>query len=125
MPLLLVVAVCTFSCAGLGLVTAALALRVRETAVLTNLVFGALVLFAGVNLPLSDMPDWMAAAARWLPLTHGIGAARSVAAGVPLSDIASSLMAEVGLGLLYIGIGLAMLAWLEREARRKATLDAY
>jgi len=125
LPLLLVIAVCTFSCAGLGLVTAALALRVRETAVLTNIVFAVLILFAGVNVSLSDMPDWMADAARWMPLTHGIAAARAIAAGMSVSDIGSGLATEAGLGLLYIAIGLGMLAWFEREARRRATLEAY
>jgi ABC-2 type transport system permease protein len=122
-PLVLVVAVATFACTGLGLVTAALALRVRETAVLANVVFGLLMIFAGVNVPLSILPDWMAAAANWMPLTHGIGAAREVAAGRPLADTTPALAAEAGLGILYTGIGLVMLAFFERESRRRATLD--
>ena len=39
-----------FSCTGLGLVTAALAMRVRETAVLSNIFFGVLLIFCGVNV---------------------------------------------------------------------------
>ncbi len=124
-PLILVIAVSTFSCAGLGMVTAALALRVRETAVLTNVVFAILILFAGVNVPLDDLPGWMAAAAGWMPMTHGIAAAHAVAAGVPLSDVSGNLVREAGLGLLYVAVGLALLAWFEREARRRATLEAY
>jgi len=122
-PLALVVAVATFSCTGLGLVTAALALRVRETAVLANVVFGILMIFAGVNVPLDTLPSWMGSIAAWLPLTHGIAAAREVAAGASLSSIRTGLFVEAGLGALYIGIGLAMLAWFEREARRRATLE--
>ncbi len=122
-PLAVVVAVATFSCTGLGLVTAALALRVRETAVLANVVFGILMIFAGVNVPLDALPSWMASFAGWLPLTHGIAAAREVAAGASLASIRPDLFIEAGLGALYIGIGLAMLAWFEREARRRATLE--
>jgi len=122
-PLAVVVAVATFSCTGLGLVTAALALRVRETAVLANVVFGILMIFAGVNVPLDALPSWMGSIAVWLPLTHGIAAAREVAAGASLSSIRTDLFVEAGLGALYIGIGLAMLAWFEREARRRATLE--
>ena len=85
-PLALVVAVATFSCTGLGLLTAAIALRVRESAVLSNMVFGILLIFAGVNVPLAALPAWMAAVAHWLPLTHGIAAARQVAAGRPLAN---------------------------------------
>ncbi|HZN73181.1 MAG TPA: ABC transporter permease [Micromonosporaceae bacterium] len=124
-PLALVVAVATFGCTGLGLVTAALALYVRETAVLTNIAFGVLLIFAGVNVPLAAMPGWMVAVAEWLPLTHGIAAARQVAAGAGWADVRSDLVAEAGLGLLYVAIGLAMLAFFERESRRRSTLDTY
>ena len=51
-PLALVVLVCAFSCTGLGLITAALGLRVRETAVLANIIFGLLLIFTGANVPL-------------------------------------------------------------------------
>ena len=52
LPLAVVVAVASFSCTGLGLVSAALALRVRETAVLVNIVFAVLLIFSGANIPL-------------------------------------------------------------------------
>jgi len=122
-PLALVVAVATFSCTGLGLVTAALGLRVRETAVLANVVFGVLMIFAGVNVPLTSMPAWMASAAEWMPLTHGIAAARDVAGGRPLADTVPALAAEAGLGIVFTGIGLVMLAYFEHESRRRATLE--
>jgi ABC-2 type transport system permease protein len=124
-PLALVVAVATFSCTGLGLVTAGIALRVREEAVLSNVVFGVLLIFSGVNVAVADLPAWMGQISPWLPLTHGIEAARQVAAGAPVSQIANLLYAEIGLGLLYVAAGLLLLAVLERESRRLSTLDAY
>jgi ABC-2 type transport system permease protein len=78
-----------------------------------------------VNVPLSSLPAWMSSVANWLPLTHGIAAARRLAAGGQLSDIGADLLAEMSLGALYAGLGLALLAWLERESRRKSTLDTY
>jgi len=78
-----------------------------------------------VNVPLAAMPGWMVAVAEWLPLTHGIAAARQVAAGAGWADVRSDLVAEAGLGLLYVAIGLAMLAFFERESRRRSTLDTY
>lgn len=121
--LVLVVAVSSFACTGLGLSNAALALRVRETAVLSNILFGVLLIFAGVNVPLDKLPGWMAAIAHWLPMTHGIDAARRVAAGASLADVHRDLLAEAGIGVLYAAIGLALLALFERESRRRATLD--
>ena len=102
LPLLAVVAVASFSCTGLGLATAALAMRVRETAVLSNLLFGILLIFCGVNVPLSAMPAWMGAVAAWLPMTHGIAAARGIAGGAAWSDVAGLVGRELAVGLLYV-----------------------
>ena len=77
-----------------GWLTAALALRVRETAVLSNIIFGILLIFCGVNVPLSAMPAWMGAVAAWLPLTHGIAAARGLAGGAAWSDVAGLVGTE-------------------------------
>ncbi|MGN6685983.1 MAG: ABC transporter permease [Actinomycetales bacterium] len=121
--LVLVVAVSSFACTGLGLVTAALALRVRETAVLSNLVMGVLLIFCGVNVALSALPDWMATLGRLLPLTHGIEAGRDLVRGQGWGQVAALLGDEALVGLVYVVIGLAMLAWFEVESRRRATLD--
>lgn len=124
-PLVLSVAVSTISCTGLGLAAAALALRVRETAVLTNIVFGVLLIFCGVNVPLGELPEWMRPISHSLPLTHGIAAARSSAAGRSFATVAADLRIELLLGVVYVALGLVMLAWFERESRRLATLEAY
>src|SRR3954454_6284816 len=75
-PLIVVLGVAAASCTGLGLVTAAIGLRVRETAVLSNVLFGTLLIFCGANVPLRTLPDCMVAVGHVLPLTHAIAAAR-------------------------------------------------
>jgi ABC-2 type transport system permease protein len=90
-PLAISVAISSFSCTGLGLLMAAVALRVRAVAVLANVVFGLLMIFAGVNVPLVSLPGWVAATGQWLPLTHGIRAARELSGGSGLSSIGSQL----------------------------------
>jgi ABC-2 type transport system permease protein len=122
LPLAAIIAVSAFACTGLGLVTAAVALRVRETAVLANIVFGVLLIFCGTNVALAAMPGWMAAVGRWLPLTHGIAAARKVAGGESLSSVAGLVGHEAAIGLLYVVIGMALLRFFEVESRRRATL---
>jgi ABC-2 type transport system permease protein len=123
LPLALVVAVASASCTGLGLVNAALGLRVRETAVLSNIIFGVLLVFCGVNVPLDSLPGWMSAVAGWLPLTHAIAAARELAAGGTLGSVGGLVGHEIGLGMLYGGLGLVALRLLEVEGRRRATLE--
>jgi ABC-2 type transport system permease protein len=85
--------------------------------------FGVLLVFCGVNVALDALPDWMAAVGQWLPLTHAIEAARELAAGASLGDVAGLIGTEVGLGLAYGGIGLLALRLLEVEGRRRATLE--
>ncbi len=121
--LVLISAVAAFACTGLGLVTAAIALRVRETATMSNVVFGILLIFCGVNVPLAALPGWMASVGNALPLTHAIDAARDVAAGAALADVGSALAAEAALGTAYLVLGLVMLRVLEIQSRQHATLE--
>lgn len=123
LPLGLVVLVAAASCTGMGLANAALGLRVRETAVMSNVLFGVLLIFCGANIPLDAMPGWMAAIASWMPLTHAIEAARGLAAGGTLGSVAGLIGQEVALGLLYGAAGLVALRLLEAEGRRRATLE--
>ena len=123
LPLGLVVAIAAASCTGMGLANAALGLRVRETAVMSNVLFGLLLIFSGANIPVDALPAWMEATARWLPLTHAIEAARGIAAGATLGDVSGLIGRELGLGVLYGAAGLVALRLLEVEGRRKATLE--
>lgn len=120
---LVVVVITSASCTGLGLAMGAICLRVRGGAVLGNIFFCVLLVFSGVNVGRDQLPGWMAAIGGWLPLSHGIEAARRVADGARLADVGGLLARELGVGVLYTVIGLALLAWFERESRRTASLD--
>jgi ABC-2 type transport system permease protein len=121
-PLALVVLVATFSCTGLGLINAGLGLRIRETSVLSNILVGILLIFCGANVPVSSLPGWMSSLSSWIPLTHAIEAARVVADGGSLDSVGGLLGRELGVGLLYALLGLAIIRYLERQSRRHATL---
>jgi ABC-2 type transport system permease protein len=122
-PLAVAIAITSFACTGLGLVNAALGLRWRETAVLSNFFVYFLLLFAGVNVPLDLLPGWLETAAQGLPVTHGVQAARDVVGGSSLSEVSGLLAAEALVGLVYTLLGLAMLRLFELAARRGATLE--
>ena len=104
-PLALVVLVASLSCTGLGLVNAALSLRIRENAVLSNVVFGFLLIFTGANVPLDELPGWMSSAAQGMPFTHAITAAQLL------------------VGAIYGLAGYGLLRWFEVQSRRYATLE--
>lgn len=119
----LVIFISTFSCTGLGLVTAAIGLRVRETAVLNNILFGLLLIFTGANVPLDELPGWMAAIGDRVPLTHGIEAARQVADGAGVGDVGGLLASEFAIGVVYTFVGYQLLRLMERESRKRASLQ--
>lgn len=123
LPLVVVVVIAAASCTGLGLLLAAVALRVRETAVLPNIVYGTMLIFGGVNAPLDRLPVWMQVVGNVLPLTHAIAAGRLVAAGRPLGDVGGLLAIEIGIGAAYALAGLGLLRLLETSSRRNATLE--
>jgi ABC-2 type transport system permease protein len=113
----------TFSCTGLGFITAGLGLRLRETAVLSNVVIGLLLVFCGADVPLSDLPHAMAEIARVLPLTHAIEAARDVAGGASVASVGGLLGREVLVGLVYATAGFGLIRFFESQSRRLATLE--
>ena len=67
----------------------------------------------------------MSAISRCLPLTHGIAAAREVANGATLSDVAGLLWTELAIAVAYGAGAFVLFRVLERESRRSALLDAY
>jgi ABC-2 type transport system permease protein len=122
-PLALVILIAAFSCTGLGLINAAISLRIRENAVLSNVIFGFLLIFTGANVPLEALPGWMSTAAQGMPFTHAIEAARKLAAGHGLGDVSGLLGAELLVGLIYGLAGFLLLRWFETLSRRYASLE--
>ena len=90
---------------------------------LSNIVMGVLLIFCGVNVALGSLPSWMQAVGRCLPLTHGIEAAREVAAGAGWSDVSGLVGTEAMIGVVYLVFGMLLLTYFERESRRTASLE--
>jgi ABC-2 type transport system permease protein len=117
------IAVAAFSCTGLGLMNAAVSLRVRENAVLSNVIFGFLLIFTGANVPLDELPGWMSAISQYLPFTHAIAAARELADGASFASVTDTLGTELLIGLGYLIAGYALLRAFEWQGRKHATLE--
>jgi ABC-2 type transport system permease protein len=123
-PLLaLVVAVGSLASTGLGLVMGAINLVYRDGATLGNVLFLVLLIFTGTNVALDDLPGWMAAIGRCLPLTHAIEAGRLLAAGAPWGEVSALVGTELLVGVVYLAIGLGAIRLFERLSRTGATLD--
>jgi ABC-2 type transport system permease protein len=119
----LAIAVSAFACTGLGLICAAIGLRVRETAVLNNVLFGLLLIFTGANVAVSELPNWMQWISNRVPLTHGIHAARRLADGASLADVSGLLATELAIGIVYTVVGYQAIRFMERESRKRASVQ--
>ena len=121
--LALIVLVSCASCTGLGLVTGAIGLRLRDVFTVANPVYFVMLLVCGVNIPLDALPGWLETLGRSLPMTHGIEAAREVADGAALADVAGLVWTELAIGLAYAFAAYFMLRFFEEEGRRRASLE--
>jgi ABC-2 type transport system permease protein len=119
----LAIAVSAFACTGLGLICAAIGLRVRETAVLNNVLFGLLLIFTGANVAVTELPEWMQWISNRIPLTHGIQAARQLADGASLADVSGLIATEFVIGIVYTVVGYQAIRLMERESRKRASVQ--
>jgi ABC-2 type transport system permease protein len=118
-----VVCVTAVSCTAFGMLLGSIGLRAKDFFFAANLAYFLMLLLCGVNIPLEVLPGWMEAIGRALPLTHGIAAAREVAAGAALADVAGLVRTELGIGAAYAAGAYLLFRLLERESRRRAVLD--
>lgn len=121
--LVVVVVVSTASCACFGLVIGSIGLRARDAVLYANLAYFAMLVFCGVNVPLDDLPGWMQAIGRALPLTHGIEAGRQVADGATLHEVRGLLGTELLIGLVYGLFAYGLFRLFELEGRRRASFE--
>ena len=101
-------------------------LRARDVFFGANLVYFLMLLLCGVNVAVDDLPGWLQPISNVLPMTHGIEAAREVAAGAPLADVSGLLVGvEAVIGLIYASVAYGLFRLFELEGRRHGTLETY
>ena len=66
---------------------------------------------------------YTAVAPNRVPLTHGVEAARRVANGATLGDVSRLLASEAAIGVVYTFLGYQVLRFMERESRKRASLQ--
>jgi len=119
------VGVISLSTAGLGLMFGSLSLIMRDVFVIANGVYYLLLVFCGINIPVSRLPEWAQLISTGLPLTRGVQAAREVVSGAGLAQVSGLLAGELAVGLVYALVGYSMFRWLEHQARRGGLQEAY
>jgi ABC-2 type transport system permease protein len=123
--LALATVISAFSCSALGLSIGAIGLRGRNVTALNNIALIVFLICTGANVPLQRLPGWLQATSTYLPLTHGIQAAREFLTGANIHQAGHLLLAELGVGVVYTLIGIVALKLFEFESRRTASLETF
>jgi len=121
LALVLVVTVCSTTAFAMGL--GAIGMRARDVFFSSNLAYYVMLLVCGVNVPFEELPGWVQSIGRSLPLTHGIEAARQVAAGASLSSVSGLVGAEAAVGAAWGVVAFCLFRLFEAESRRRASLE--
>lgn len=122
-PLVLVVLVSAFATTSFGMLLGSIGLRTKDILLISNLAYFLMWLFCGVNVPIDALPGWMQVVGEGLPVTHAVAAAREIVDGAQLGSVWGLILAEAGIGAVYLLAAFALFRVFEHEARRHATLE--
>ena len=123
--LVLVVVGTVTSCTALGMFLGSVGLRARDVFFASNLVYFLMLLVCGVNIPVDELPGWLEAIGRAVPLTHGIEAARAVADGQSFGAVDHLLWTELAIGAVFAALAFGLFRLFEVEGRRRASLETF
>lgn len=112
-----------FSIMAMGVLIGIFALITREIHMLLNIAYSSMLVLSGANIPVDQLPSVLRFISNIIPMTRSIKAARELMNGN--THIFSLLLGELLVGCAYIIIALLIYNFLERQARKGATIDAY
>ncbi|HFD40191.1 MAG TPA: ABC transporter permease [Anaerolineae bacterium] len=121
---LLVLLAGSLSFIGLGIVAAVMPLLFPERgAQMTHVLQAALLLLSGVYYPVSVLPTWMQAVARFSPATYVLEGVRAgLLHGAATADLWAYIWPLLLMGLVLIPLGVFVFGQAERYAKRTGRL---
>jgi ABC-2 type transport system permease protein len=121
---LVVIAVCSISLVGFGVVAAVMPLLSPEKGQqVTYIVSALLLLVSGVYYPVKVLPDWMQVIAQYSPVTYALeGSRAALQDGVGLSQLWGSIWPLLVMGVVFVPMGLFVFHLGESYAKRTGKL---
>lgn len=119
-----VLAVCSISLVGFGMVAAVMPLLSPEKGQQVTMIFGAiLLLVSGIYYPVDVLPGWMQALAKVSPVTYALrGVRAALLDGKGLGSLWGSLWPLLLMGAICVPLGLWVFQIGERYAKRTGRL---
>jgi ABC-2 type transport system permease protein len=123
---LLVLMLTTITFSSLGVISAAFTMVFKRGDPVHLFVGGISFLLGGVIFPVSEMPGWLQAVARLLPITHGLDGMRALLLqGRPLGAVGTQLLILTLFVALSLPLSLLCFQKAVNIARRDGTLLHY
>jgi ABC-2 type transport system permease protein len=121
---LVVLAVCSISLVGFGVVAAVMPLLSPEKGQqVTYIVSALLLLVSGVYYPVKVLPEWMQVIAQYSPVTYALeGSRAALQDGVGLSQLWGSIWPLLIMGAVFVPMGLFVFHLGESYAKRTGKL---
>lgn len=121
---LVVLAVCSVSLVGFGVVAAVMPLLSPEKGQqVTYIVSAVLLLVSGVYYEVDVLPGWMQAIARLSPVTYALNGIRdALLEGASMSSLWSSIRPLLVMGVIFVPLGLWVFHLGERYAKQTGKL---
>ena len=121
---LVVLAVCSISLVGFGVVAAVMPLLSPEKGQqVTYIVSALLLLVSGVYYPVKVLPEWMQVIAQFSPVTYALeGSRAALLGGVGLSQLWGSIWPLLLMGAVFVPMGLFVFHLGESYAKRTGKL---
>ena len=121
---MVVLAVCSISLVGFGVVAAVMPLLSPEKGQqVTYIVSALLLLVSGVYYPVKVLPEWMQVIAQYSPVTYALeGSRAALQDGVGLSQLWGSIWPLLIMGAVFVPMGLFVFHLGESYAKRSGKL---
>jgi ABC-2 type transport system permease protein len=125
-PLALIVAIVmtAFTMAGFGLLIGGFCFFFRNPMVFANIFTFCLLIFCGVNFPVTSLPSVIQPVSYIFPLTYGLAAARNAIVGQNLIQIGPTLAIQLVVGVASMLIGYVLFRSFENNARKTGKMEA-
>jgi ABC-2 type transport system permease protein len=121
---LVVLAVCSISLVGFGVVAAVMPLLSPEKGQqVTYIISAILLLVSGVYYPIKVLPEWMQMMAQFSPVTYALeGSRAALQNGVGLTHLWDSIWPLLVMGVVFVPMGLFVFHLGESYAKRTGKL---
>jgi ABC-2 type transport system permease protein len=111
---------------GFGVLFASLVLWAKEAQAAVFFVRGVFTICAGLTYPLSVLPGWMQAFARWLPVTHTVEGVRQAGLhGATPAELMPTMAALLVFAAVLVPLGQVAFAWTERRVKVLGTTGVF